>query len=128
MSHIKNEIIRAFATAANEKELEDTEVILYTSSGIIYGKMVMDGVELPQTDHQKNVSSFYVGLLNAVHNNVNDGQLNDCEAYVYLTNATVKPSLGTPIPVGNIVVFCDQIVGISIGTIESRKPDPKIFG
>lgn len=127
MSSIKNEIIRAFTTASNEKELEETKVILYTSAGIIYGKMVMDGVNLHQTNHQRNVSSFYTGLLNAVHGKTGDGQLNDCEAYIYLTNATIKPSTGIPIPVGNIVVFCDQIVGISIGTIDSRKPDSKPF-
>lgn len=127
MSHIKNEIIRAFATAANEEELEETQVILYTSAGIIYGKMVMDGANLHQTEHQQNVSSFYTGLLNAVHGKIGDGQLNDCNNYIYLTNATIKPSIGTPITVGNIVVFCDQIVGVSLGAVEPRKPDGKIF-
>lgn len=125
MSRIKNEIIRAFATASNENELEETKVILYTSAGIIYGKMVMDGVDLHQTNHQRDVSSFYTGLLNAVHGKVDDGQLNDCESYIYLTDATIKPSIGPLTTVGNIVVFCDQIVGVSIGTVDLRKLDGK---
>ena len=84
MNRIKNEIIRAFATASNEKELEETKVILYTSAGTIYGKMVMDGVDLHQNNHQRDVSSFYTGLLDAVHGKIGDGQLNDCESYIYI--------------------------------------------
>lgn len=123
MSSIKDEIIKAFATAANEEALQDAKVILMTSTGLIYGKMVMDDVELPQTEHQKNVSAFYYGLLDAVHNKVSSGQINDCKSYIYLTDASIKLSLGSPIEIGNIVVFCDQIVGVSIGTINKRKLD-----
>lgn len=128
MSQLKNEIIKAFATAANEKELDGIEVVLYTAAGIIYGKMVMDGADIPQTEDQKNVSFFYSNILNAVHNKVGEEQLNDCISYIYLTDAAIKTSLGTPSRIGNIVVFCDQIVGISIGTVNVRKPDFKPFG
>lgn len=128
MNQIKNEIIKAFATAANEKELDGVDLILYTSSGIIYGKMAMDNVHIPQSEHQKNVSSFYIGVLDAVHNKLGDGQLNDCESYIYLTNATIKPSIGTPMEIGNIVIFCDQIVGVSIGTVKAREVNTKFNG
>lgn len=125
---LRNEIIRAFATASNEKELADTKVILYTSAGMIYGNMVMEGVDLHQTELQENVSSFYAGLLDAVHNKVNSGQLNDCESYIYLTNAVIKPSFGSVARIGNIVVFCDQIVGVSIGTVNNRESDTSFLG
>lgn len=114
----KNEIIRAFATASNENELSGTKVILYTSAGIIYGNMMMDGVDLQQTYEQENVSAFYSGLLDAVHRKAGDGHLNDCDSYIYLTNASIKTPFGVASRIGNIVVFCDQIVGISIGTID----------
>lgn len=117
MGMLKNEIIRAFATAANEKELSGTKIILYTSAGIISGNMVIDGVDLEQTSEQKAVSDFYYGLLDAVHNKTGDGRINDCNSYIYLTNASIKSSFGPASKIGNIVVFCDQISGISIGTI-----------
>lgn len=121
MSMIKKDIVSALATAANEKEFNGTNVILYTSAGTIYGKMVMDGVAFVQSEKDSLVTSFYSDLLNAVNQKAGCDSPNENNAYIHLTDAFIKTSLGAPTRVGNIVVFYDQIAAINIGTVETRK-------
>lgn len=113
-----------YSDAAKSKLSKETEVILYTTIGIVKGRLLYFN-----DDEEDGFVKFHKGLMNKKHEYIKDQEneqeklklINDASS-LPLTDVTITPyGLSNSQSLSYFLLFADQIVGISIG--ESKKDD-----
>lgn len=110
---LKKLIITAMSSAPEIEGLEDNDLILTTSAGIIFGKLI--------SDEEANNDPFAIvcGKIAEDYQKENfssDSCLPGNDGYLYLKDVKIKSTssnLTTRLPL--LIVFFDQIIGVSIG-------------
>lgn len=110
MDTLKKQVIRTLAHATNSDILKTNSVILTTAAGIISGTLATESDEDIKT-------RFYSQLLDEVIDSYGPEKIVGNDGCLHLTAATIITGGNNRVNVGNILVFYDQIIGISIGSL-----------
>ena len=105
---LKKQIIRTIALATKCDGLKRNRIIVVTSSGIISGKILGEDDVAPE-------KLFFAELLGEVTDQYGADNVDGNDGYLHLTDARIRLGNGADVNIGNIVIFYDQIAGISIG-------------
>ena len=110
MATLKKDIIKMFSLATTVEPFEKNSVILLTALGTIVGDLAPeDGAGSPGSA----IISTLLDKANELHPT---DELNDNDGYVHLSNARILHAGGQS-NLGDIVVFMDQIIGITLGNL-----------
>ena len=107
---MKKSVIQAFSSAPLLDGLENNNVILVTALGLISGKMLTE-------ENLDNPGKIYDSILRAASKSFGDDEVSGNDGYLALTEATIKTVNGRNIDLGNVVIFYDQSIGVSLGNI-----------
>lgn len=113
---LKKAVIRSLAGATGVEGLEDNKVVLATSMGLICGRPASE-VLLGEESATSQEDVIYAALLKSAKTSFGSGDVVGNDGYLLLTDVTIKSPSGANFNVGNMVVFYDQIIGVSIGNI-----------
>ncbi len=118
MHSLKKEIICHFTSLPSIEGLERNQLIVYTAAGVFAGTPVL---EAPQ-----NGSDIGTALFSLIENcsadyrsenHIPDGQLLDGNDGAILLSDVTLISGQSRINIPTLAIFFDQIIGISIGTL-----------
>ena len=115
---LKKKVILSFASSLSADGLEKNHIILTTSAGLISGKPLppeTDFDETRQDGQQMSVDEIYTMLLKIAGEHF-EGNVEGNDGYMLLTDATIR-NQNTTYNLGTIVVFYDQIIGVSLGSL-----------
>lgn len=111
MNTLKKEIIKAFAGATDIDALRGNNIVLITATGMITGRLCDPDTPL------EDMSG--AAILNALVEQVTDAygpeNIEGNDGYIQLTDVVIRASGNTTYNVGNLIVFYDQIIGVSLG-------------
>lgn len=112
---IKKHMIKRFSVLANFEELGDNNsVIFLTASGLISGK-----ITAPASDNQ--IKDFLPKLIAKLADDYADkyplSDLDPYDGYVVLENAVIHSQTGETNSIPHLMVFIDQIIGVTVGEI-----------
>lgn len=108
MESLKKRVIRTMAAAPQTDLLKDNQVILTTAAGLIAGKMTEEDSQA----HGDIVLSVMLEKITESYENEIEGN----DGYLLLSDVTViNGNVRTNLP--NMIVFYDQIIGVTLGTI-----------
>jgi len=115
---LKKRIITNFSVATTMEELIKNEIILITALGIISGKLADvkntdDEKELPEKILPRMANVFYERYIE--ENNL-ESPLDGNDGYLALINVTITNG-DVVHRLNELVVFYDQIIGITIGKL-----------
>lgn len=105
---LKKQIIRTIALATKSDGLKKNRIIIVTSAGIISGKILDEGDAALE-------KLFFAEFLREVADQYGVDNVDGNDRYLHLTDARIRLGNGADVNIGNIVIFYDQIAGISIG-------------
>jgi hypothetical protein len=105
---LKKQIIRTIALATKSDGLKMNRIIIVTSAGIISGKILDEGDAALE-------KLFFAELLREVADQYGVDNVDGNDGHLHLTDARIRLGNGADVNIGNIVIFYDQIAGISIG-------------
>ncbi len=111
MDTLKKQVIRTLALATNSDALKTNSVILTTAAGIISGT-------LANRNDDDIKTKFYSQILNEVVESYGPEKIIGNDGCLHLTAATIITGSNNRVNVGDILVFYDQIIGVSIGTLD----------
>ena len=120
---MKKSVILVFSEASTQIK---NSLILMTPMGLICGKV--SAAEIPTEEELNKIhgcatteesASVIATLLSAARHNYGDDPIIGNDGYLALTDVTVKGSGGATFNVGNLVVFYDQIIGITLGSFDT---------
>ena len=116
---LKKEIIKNFIFLPDLDALKNNKIVLATALGLVSGR-------LPSDEEVENKESLNAALVKICSDTANEYKSNlslsetdnlpDNDGYIYLVDVEIKSSnavFKTPF----MVVFYDQIIGVSIGNI-----------
>ena len=120
---VKTTVIQAFAATSRavlkigrascrERGLGSAGVILLTAMGAICGKPVLS------TD-QKDESNACVIALGVAAERFEEGKPEGNDEFITLTDVTIRTQSGAKFNFNTLTVFFDQIIAVSIGTLEN---------
>lgn len=92
--------------------LKGNKVILATPMGLIFGTLCEENV----TDNPDAGQNILATLCEKVVEDYELDKISGNDGFMLLTDASIKAT-GTTINVGSIIVFYDQIIGVSLGNI-----------
>lgn len=116
---MKKSVILTFADISAQVE---NNLILMTPFGLICGKV--SDAEVPTEEDLNKISGLATveegaavtaTILNAARHNYGESPVVGTDGYLALTDVTVKSPSGKNFKIGNLVVFYDQIIGITLG-------------
>lgn len=110
MSTLKKEIIKMFALAPSIDALAKNQVIFLTPMGFITG-------DLADNNECDSGTAVFSTIVEKANEPFKDVELADNDGYIQLANARLRPTMGSPCDLGDIVLFFDQIIGVKLGTI-----------
>ena len=110
---LKQWIVLNISMSTRLEELNGNKVVIVTSAGVFTGNLLRENSD-------SDGSKLFSGLLDGIE--CNSEELVDIEqvpndGYVALEDATLDTN-GTKYNFGNIIIFHDQIVGITLGNPE----------
>lgn len=117
---MKKNVITTFADVSAQVE---NNLILMTPMGIICGKI--SEAEVPTAEELNEIRGYATieegaaitaTILSAARNNYGETPVVGNDGYLALTDVTVKSPIGQTFKIGNLVVFYDQIIGITLGS------------
>lgn len=111
MATLKKDIIKLLATATTIDSLAKNQVVLLTSLGTIIGDLAIEGCS------DETSSALIKALLQKAEELHPETELDGNDGYIHLTNAHLLHAGGGQSSLGNIVVFMDQVIGITLGTV-----------
>ena len=109
---VKTTVIQAFAATSRARGLRSAGVILLTAMGAICGKPVLS------TD-QKDESNACVIALGVAAERFEEGKPEGNDEFITLTDVTIRTQSGAKFNFNTLTVFFDQIIAVSIGTLEN---------
>ena len=119
---LKKSVILAFSEVSTQIK---NSLILMTPMGLICGKVsdaeIQTEEELNKIHGRATIeegASIIATLLSSVRRNYGDAPVIGNDGYLALTDVTVKGPHGAVFNVGNMVVFYDQIIGITFGEFD----------
>lgn len=110
MPTLKKEIIKMFAIAPTVEAFANNKVIFLTPMGIITGS-------LPDENTSESNTKIISAIVNKTNEYFKDVELSDNDGYIQLTDASLRTATGSTCNLGDIVLFVDQIIGVTLGTI-----------
>ena len=118
---LKKSIIIAMSTVPEVEGLENNDVILITSAGNICGKLI----PVEEIENKTSYNAVFANLCNQVkedylkENPSAKSSLSGNDGYLILTDVKIKStSSNTTTQLPFLVVFYDQIIGVSVGSID----------
>lgn len=108
MESLKEEIFGTIACATLREGLTQNSVIILTPTGVISGKPYNGETDLPH----RIIPDLAADAVRSRAPGIDAG------GYVVLSDVTVRNNTGKCLSFDSLVVFCDQIVGITIGKID----------
>ena len=108
MDSLKKTIIRTLAMAPQIDMLTNNQVILTTAAGVIAGKIVEENSE-------KQGDMIYSKVLDAITEKY-EADIEGNDGYMLLSDVTVING-NARTNLKNLIVFYDQIIGVTLGTI-----------
>lgn len=114
METLKKQIIRTFATVTDAEALKQSKVIITTALGLISGKMY-NSEDVEQEDiGNRFVADFAEGIAKKYDLANIDGN----DGFILLKDVTILTGSKNTFNIPNLIVFYDQIIGITIGSID----------
>lgn len=116
---LKKNVIVSFASSLSTAGLEKNNIILTTSAGLISGRPLppeTDFDKAGQDDRPMSADEIYAMLLRIADENF-DGDVEGNDGYLMLTDAKIR-NQNTTYNLGSVVVFYDQIIGVSLGSLD----------
>lgn len=114
---LKKTIIKYFANIPNIEDLKNNNLILFTTSGIISGKLLLESTE---NSNNKVFSDIVEDVINTYRSDNSLDELkplNDNDGFLMMENVVIFES-NRSINMPFMIVFFDQITGISIGNLQ----------
>ncbi len=108
MESLKEEILGAIACATLREGLAQNSVIILTPAGVISGKPYNGETDLPHRIIPDLAADAVRGCAPGAY----------AAGYVVLSDVTVRNNTGKCLRFDSLAVFCDQIVGITIGKLD----------
>jgi len=107
---LKKHAIFTVSTLTKYDELRDNKVIVVTSAGVFTGRLMKE-------NSNKDGKALILDVIERTKEElVETGQVPN-DGYITLEDATLDTN-GTKYNFGNIIIFHDQIVGITLGNTE----------
>ena len=114
MESLKQQIARTIAAATQAEGMEKNKVIILTSAGLITGTVYAED-RFPLTDL---THCLVPGLAKDVAKDYDASHINGDDGYIPLSDVTVTNFPNNVLRIPSLVVFYDQIVGITFGNID----------
>lgn len=114
METLKKQIVRHFAAATNIKELRGNKVILVTALGLISGKLC----DPKSIEEEISGASVMAALCDTVVEDYGPENIDSDDGFILLTDVTIRTGGNVNVNIGNLVVFYDQIIGVSFGNTD----------
>lgn len=108
MDSLKKMIIRTLAVAPQTDMFSNNQVILTTAAGVIAGKIVEENSE-------KQSDMVFTTMLDEISKNYK-ADIEGDDGYMLLSDVTVING-NARTNLKNLIVFYDQIIGVTLGTI-----------
>ena len=112
METLKKKIIRALSTVTDAEALKKNEVIITTAFGLISGK-VYNG---DNSETEDIATKFVADLTNGIAEAYGQENIEGNDGYIFLKDVTIRAGGNNIFYVRNLVVFYDQIIGITFGS------------
>ena len=117
---LKKTVIRTFADVSSQIR---GNLLLGTPFGLISGRLSITSLPMPEVISGKatveEAASVTAALLATAKSNYGDAPVNGNDGYLALVDVVIKSSSGTTFNIGSMVVFYDQIIGISLGKFDA---------
>lgn len=120
---LKKTVIRTFADVSSPI---GSNLLLATPFGLISGRLSTTSVPTPEELDQisgkatvEEAASVTAALLATAKSNYGDAPVNGNDGYLAFFDVVIKSSSGTTFNIGSMVVFYDQIIGISLGKFDA---------
>lgn len=121
-SSLKKDIIYGLANSTEIDQLKENYVVLLTASGIIKGKISKLGY--PEDASPKNLLNTLVHSISEEYREhysiPEDTLLPGNDGGIALEDVTILLNSGSNYVLPHLVVFFDQIIGVTIGNIDSK--------
>ena len=91
-------------------------LVLTTAVGIITGKIGACDESKELSKETATPQDVYGAIIKKAKSEFGDSEVSGNDGFLYLTGAKIKSGIAT-YALGNIVVFYDQIIGVSIGEV-----------
>lgn len=113
METLKKKIICGLAEIANTDAVKQNEIIITTALGLISGKIYTGEDAKAEPAGEWSIGKFVpqtVGNYNPANIDGNDG-------FLVLKDVAIRTGANITFKVPNLIVFYDQIIGVTIGSI-----------
>ena len=114
---LKKHMIKSLSaiTMQSKYGLNNNNVNLLTPSGIITGKLIRNEDNDPTNIFRELVGTISSSFLNEY----SDGEtISENDGFIMLSNSVLITSNSTCYNLGDLIVFYDQIIGVTIGTLK----------
>ena len=122
-SSLKKDIIFGLANSTEIDQLKENYVVLLTASGIIKGKVSTLGP--PEDVTPKNLLNSLVNSISKEYreyNSIPEGtMLPGNDGGIALEDVSILLNNGSNYLLPHLVVFFDQIIGVTIGNIDTKR-------
>ncbi|MDF2907150.1 MAG: hypothetical protein K0R34_2471 [Herbinix sp.] len=113
---IKKHMITNFSVLSNLEELGgDKKVILLTSTGLISGNVMMPNSDNPA---KKLLADLTSGFASDYKSKYPSNEQDPFDGYVTLEDAVIHSHTGDTNCIPYLMVFIDQIIGVTIGEVQ----------
>jgi len=108
---LKKQIVRTIAAAMQAEGMEQNKVIILTAGGLIAGTVYSE-----ENFSKTDLSHCLVpGLAEAAVKDYDTSILDGNDGYLPLSDVTIKNGPNNSMKVPSLIVFYDQIIGITLG-------------
>lgn len=123
MESIKRKLIKVLATAYDTDMLRWNKVVLVTPFGVISGKPEPAGEEYEDLSTTAVISE----LCDKVVDDYGAENVDGNDGFIFMTDVTIHSSNKATFNVANLVVFYDQIIGITLGNVEDAMDEERKY-
>lgn len=114
---LKKNIIIGFSMIPDIQEFQGNSILLATPMGLICGTPAKLPDEGGDSDDRAAINVLYSKILQHIGDQYK-GEVGGNDGYLLLDNVSIRSNGNQTINVGTMIVFYDQIIGISFGTLQ----------
>lgn len=114
MDTLKKRVIRGIATATQAEALRNNNVIITTALGLISGRAYTEGT----TEKEEPGITVIAEFTKKIVEDYGAANIDGNDGFIMLKDVTVRTGSNTIFNIPSIVVFYDQIIGITFGNLE----------
>lgn len=114
METLKKRIIRGLADISDTEAAGKKQLILTTAIGLISGKIYTGEEARSEPIGKGSIGEFLPGIVG----NYNPAEIDENDGFLALKDVTIRIGANNMIFLDSLVVFYDQIIGVTIGSID----------